>query len=241
MKYQNYHKHTCWSNIFTPDSTATIEDYIKRSLEIGSQVISSVEHGWQGHYYKVYEAVQKVNKKLEKMRENGGTNVPQNLKFVFGTEAYWVKNRYEKDNTNNHIIILARNEEGRRQINDILSEASISGYYYKPRVDLDLLLSLNPKDVFLTSACIGFYHYEDIEDIIVKLHNHFKESFYLELQYHNTDVQKKLNRYILDLSKKYGIDIIMGCDSHYINENDSEKLTNDEQSDKEQTLETKIS
>ena len=225
-EYQNYHKHTCWSNIFTPDSTATIEDYVKRTLELGNRVISSVEHGWQGHYYKVYEAVQNANKELEKRRKKGESNVPENLKFVFGTEAYWVKNRYEKDNANNHIIILARNEEGRREINDILSEASISGYYYKPRVDLELLLSLNPENVFLTSACIGFYHYDDVEDIIVQLHNHFKDNFCLELQYHNTEKQKQANKYILSISKKYDIDIIMGCDSHYIKEDDSKERNN---------------
>lgn len=226
MIFQNYHNHKSWSNIFIADSTTSIQDYVDRALELGHQVVSSVEHGWQGHYYKVYEAVKKVNEALQKRRDDGETNVPQNLKFIFGTEAYWVKNRFEKDNTNCHIIILAKNENGRRQINDILSEASITGYYYRPRVDIELLLSLNPNDVFITSACVAFYKYEDIENIINTLHNHFKDNFYLEVQYHNTDMQKEINKRILNISKKYNINLIMGCDSHYIYEDDYKERDN---------------
>lgn len=114
--FQNYHCHTYWSNIFTPDSPASIEDYVKRTLELGNQVISSVEHGWQGHYYKVYEAVKNANNNLKKRRDKGEENVPSDLKFIFGAEAYWVKDRHESDKTNSHIILLAKNEEGRREL-----------------------------------------------------------------------------------------------------------------------------
>ena len=109
---QNYHKHTSYSNIMTPDSAASYEDYAKRAVELGHKVISSVEHGWQGYYYQCYELAQKYG-----------------LKFIFGAEAYWVKDRkkeYEeidsktnkpklnkdgtikknKDKTNGHIILL---------------------------------------------------------------------------------------------------------------------------------------
>jgi DNA polymerase III alpha subunit (gram-positive type) len=68
--YQNYHKHTHDSNIMTPDSPVTIEDYAKRCVELGHKVLSSVEHGWQGQYYRVYETAKKYD-----------------LKFIFGTEA----------------------------------------------------------------------------------------------------------------------------------------------------------
>lgn len=224
--YQNYHKHDCWSNIFTPDSTVQIEDYIHRALELGHNVISSVCHGWQGNYYKVYEAVNKANQSLQRRRDKGEEDVPQDLKFIFGTEAYWVKDRKTDDKLNEHIIILAKNEEGRREINDILSEASISGYYYKPRIDLELLLSLNPNNVMVTTACVRFWDYEDVEDIVVKLFNHFKNNFYLEVQYHNIDKQKKLNKKILEISKKYNIQMIMGCDSHYIYPSDSTERDN---------------
>ena len=216
---QNYHRHTSYSE---GDSAAMPEEYAKRAVELGHKVISSVEHGWQGYYHKAFELAKEYN-----------------LKFVFGTEAYWVKDRqkeYEeinpdtgkpklnkdgtvktvKDRSNNHIIILAKNENGRRAINRILSDANETGYYYKPRIDLDLIFSLPPNDVFVTSACVGFWSYEDSDDIVIRMHNYFKDNFMLEIQNHNTEKQKKLNEHIKQLAKKYCIEIIVGLDSHYI-------------------------
>lgn len=206
---QNYHRHTCYSNIFIPDSAASNEEYAKRAVELGHKVLSSVEHGWQGYYFQTYELAKKYD-----------------LKCVIGAEAYWVKDRLEKDNSNHHIILLAKNNNGREALNDILSEANITGYYYKPRVDLDLILSLPADDIFITSACIAFSGYEDIDDIILRFHKHFKKNFMLEVQYHNTDPQKKWNEHLLSLSDKYNIEIIAGLDSHYINEEDSWKRDN---------------
>lgn len=196
---QNYHRHTSYSNIYVADSAAVNEDYAKRAVELGHKVISSVEHGWQGYYFETYELAKKYD-----------------LKFIFGAEAYWVKNRLEKDRTNGHIIMLAKNENGRRTINSILSTANEDGYYFRPRVDVELLLSLPADDVMITTACIAFWHYDDIEDILVQLHNHFKKNLFLEIQYHDTEPQAKLNQRILALSEKYGIEMIVGMDSHYI-------------------------
>lgn len=195
----NYHRHTSYSNIYIADSAATNEDYAKRAVELGHKVLSSVEHGWQGYYFETYELAKKYN-----------------LKFIFGAEAYWVKDRHEKDRTNGHIILLAKNEKGRQAINEVLSTANEDGYYFRPRVDLELLLTLPPDDVMVTSACIAFWHYDDIEEIVQKLHDHFKSNFYLEIQYHNTEAQINLNRRILDLSQKYDIEMVVGMDSHYI-------------------------
>lgn len=196
---QNYHRHTSYSNIYIADSAAVNEDYAKRAVELGHKVISSVEHGWQGYYFETFELAKKYD-----------------LKFIFGAEAYWVKDRHEKDRTNGHIILLAKNENGRRAINSILSTANEDGYYFRPRVDMELLLSLPADDVMVTTACIAFWHYEDIEDLLVQLHNHFKNNLFLEIQYHNTDPQINLNKRILALSEKYGIEMIVGMDSHYI-------------------------
>lgn len=196
---QNYHRHTSYSNIYVADSAAVNEDYAKRAVELGHKVISSVEHGWQGYYFETYELAKKYD-----------------LKFIFGAEAYWVKNRLEKDRTNGHIVMLAKNENGRRAINSILSTANEDGYYFRPRVDVELLLSLPADDVMITTACIAFWHYDDIEDILVQLHNHFKKNLFLEIQYHDTEPQAKLNQRILALSEKYGIEMIVGMDSHYI-------------------------
>lgn len=196
---QNYHRHTSYSNIYIADSAAVNEDYAKRAVELGHKVICSLEHGWAGYYFEAYELAKKYD-----------------LKFIFGCEAYWVKNRLEKDRTNGHIVLLAKNENGRRAINRIMSTANEDGYYFRPRVDLELLLTLPADDVMVTTACIAFWHYDDIEDILVQLHNHFKKNLFLEIQYHDTEPQIKLNKRILALSEKYSIEMIVGMDSHYI-------------------------
>jgi len=197
--YQNYHKHTHYSNIFTPDSATTIDDYAQRCKALGHKTLCSMEHGFQGRYYETYEVAKKYG-----------------LKFVFGVEAYWVKDRHDKDRTNAHICLLAKNETGRRDINRVLSEANIDGYYYKPRLDLELLLSMNPDNVVVSTACIGYWQYDDIIEITKDLHAHFEDNFYLEVQYHNTPSQKVLNDKILRLSSQIGAKLIMGCDSHFI-------------------------
>lgn len=198
---QNYHKHTCCSNIYTPDSPATYEQYAKRAVELNQKILCSLEHGWQGKYHECRE-----------------TAIKYGLKFIFGTEAYWVKDRHEKDKQNCHIVLLAKNENGRESINDVLSTANEDGYYYRPRLDEELLFSLPQNDVFVTSACVAFWQYEPeyVDDLVLKLHNYFKDNFMLEIQAHNTDKQKRLNARILELSKKYGIQMIVGLDSHYI-------------------------
>lgn len=200
------------------------EDYYKRALEVGGGIISSCEHGWQGRYVDCYELAHICknydpnNPVCEGCKKDNQScpNYKKSLTFVFASEAYWVKDRKQPDRTNCHIILAARNENGRQAINDILSEANISGYYFRPRIDLELLLSLPPDDVIITSACVAFWKYEDVEDCVVKMHSHFKNNFYLEVQYHHTDKQRELNRKVLQLAEKHNISIIMGCDSHYV-------------------------
>ena len=133
---------------------------------------------------------------------------------------------YKKDRSNCHIILLAKNEEGRRDINEVLSDANIDGYYGQPRLDMELLLKIKPENVMVTTACIAYWKYDDIEEITKTLHNHFGNNFFLEIQCHNTQAQKDLNKRILDISKKYGIDIIFGYDSHFIFEQDSVERDN---------------
>ena len=199
--FQNYHKHTYWSNIKVPDSATSLEEYCKRAVELGHGIICSLEHGWQGHYIECHQLAAKYG-----------------LKFVFGTEAYWVKDRHEKDGSNCHICILAKNENGRQAINDILSQAAIDGYYRQSRIDLPLIMTLPPEDVIITTACVAFWKYDDIDSIIKQLFNRFGKNFYLEVQYHNTPSQKQINKHILDLRKTLGIQLMMGCDSHYIDQ-----------------------
>ncbi len=208
MIFQNYHRHSMFTNIRVSDCVTSNDDYAKRAKELGHGIISTCEHGYQGRYIEGYELAKKYD-----------------LKFVFSVEAYWVKDRFEKDRTNCHIFLAARNENGRQAINDVLSEANITGYYGQARLDIDLLLSLPKDDIIVTTACVAFWKYDDAEEVVKKLYDHFGKNFYLEVQYHNTEKQAQINNMVLDLSEKYGIEIIMGCDSHYISEDNAWKRT----------------
>ena len=141
------------------------------------------------------------------------------MKYIHSAEAYWVKDRKEKDKANCHMMILAKNAEGRKDINFALSMANIDGYYYKPRIDLELLFNIPKENVIVTSACLSGWHYKDAEDIWLKVHDYFGDNFLLEVQAHNTEPQKRLNRKILKLAKEHNIQIICGLDSHYIDDN----------------------
>ena len=207
---ENYHKHTSFSNTSTPDSPVIMDDYVKREQELGAKCLFGGEHGNQGNFAENYFLAKK-----------------NNLKYVHSAEAYWVKNRHEKDRTNCHICIIALNNRARQELNYILSIANEDGYYGKPRIDLELILSLNPEDFIITSACLQGWKYDDADEIWLKIANHFGTNFFLEVQNHNTEKQKELNRHILSLAKEYDLQIICGLDSHYISVEKDEERRNE--------------
>ena len=180
----NYHKHTSLSNVYTKDSPITHKDYwdeLKKRYGEKECIYTTVEHGWAGNYFKTYDDLEKYNKKNN-----------THIRFVFGVEAYWVKDRHEEDKSNCHIILLARNDNGRKAINKIISIDNKDGYYYRPRIDFELLNMLPCEDVMITTACIAFWNkYDDIDNIVCHLSNKFKY-FYLEVQSHNTIPQQLL-------------------------------------------------
>lgn len=206
MIFQNYHRHSTYTNPKISDSIVTNEDYAKRAVELGHGIISTMEHGYQGRYIEGYRLAKQYN-----------------LKFLFGTEAYWVKDRFEKDGTNCHIFIGAKNDNGRRALNSVLSEANLTGFYKQARLDIPLIKTLPQNDVWITTACVAFHKYENTDDIIKEFHDYFGDNFFLEVQYHNTDSQKSLNEHLLKLKDAIGAQIIMGCDSHYIFEKDANR------------------
>ena len=203
---ENYHCHKDFSNVTLADSPSSIADYAKRIKEFGTVCLFSGEHGNQGNQFEVYECAEK----------NG-------LRYVHSAEAYWVKDRHSEDNTNCHMMIVATNAEGREDLNYILSIANEDGYYYRPRIDLELLLSVKPENFIVTSACIAGWKYPDADDIWLKVAKHFGENFFLEVQTHDTESQKQLNAHILRLAEEHNLQIICGLDSHYINPSDDAK------------------
>lgn len=214
----NYHKHTSLSNRYMKDSPLLPIDYwneLKARYGDKSCIYTTVEHGWAGNYFKQYDDLEKFNKK-------NGTNI----RWIYGAEAYWVKDRHESDRSNCHIVLLARTDKGRKAINKILSIANKDGYYARPRIDLELICQLPYDDVMITTACVAFWNkYDDIGDIVRHLAESFPH-FYLEVQAHNTPAQKELNRRIIKISEALNVPIIAGCDSHVITE--SQMLDRDE-------------
>ncbi|MCC0678440.1 MULTISPECIES: PHP domain-containing protein [unclassified Clostridioides] len=210
MRYNNYHSHKIYSNIRTLDVITKPQQYIDRTIELGHTTYFTTEHGYQGN---VHEAKTLCDK--------------SNLKMIVGAEFYYVNNINEKDRGNYHLIIIAKNNNGYKQINKALSLANTNGYYYKPRIDEKILFEIfKPEDVVITTACVaGVLKLENREELIIKLKNHFKDNFFLEVQSHPHKTQVLHNVDVLELSKKYNIDIIHANDSHYIYPEESKYRT----------------
>lgn len=207
-RYNNYHRHDFYSNLRSLDCVVKPIEYIERAKELDGDkaILFTTNHGFQGNIHEYYTLA----------KEN-------NIKLIVGVEAYYVENRKEKDKSNYHIVIIAKNNQGYKEINKIMSEANISGYYYKPRIDDELLFSLNPSNVIITTACVAgrLRNLEGAEEWILRMKEHFKDSFYLEVQNHNVDIQKEYNKRLLEYADKYNIQIIHANDSHYIKPEDA--------------------
>lgn len=240
MLMENYHKHTTWSDLVQIDSATSVEDFMRISDSYGCKYYFSGEHGYAGEWLKMYDICKSTldDKTREKMR------IRNPIGFRYSVEAYWVKDkekifyetytdkkgkeqiREKKDNANCHMVIVARTYNAMRKLNYIISCGHVDGFYYKPRIDLKLLFELNKDDVYITSACIAGWKYEDAEDVWLKIWEHFGDSFFLEYQANNTKEQKDLNKKIYEMSQKYGIQTIIGLDTHYISQEDCIKRDN---------------
>lgn len=207
-RYNNYHKHTHYSNLATLDSCAKPIDYINRAKELGHTTYFTTEHGWQGNIFEAFRLCQ----------EN-------DIKPIYGAEVYYVDDASVKeDRKNYHLMLVAMTNKGRKEINKIISKAYTEGFYYKARIDLKSLLSLSPEDVVVTTACIAtrmFKGNDWKEKFFLPVYKHFGNHFFLEVQNHNEPIQKKLNKMILDLKKEYDVGLIHANDSHYIYPKDS--------------------
>ena len=202
MRYNNFHKHTMYSNLRTLDCVSKPIDYINRAKELGHITYFTTEHGYQGNIFEAYTLCQ----------EN-------DLKCIYGVEAYYVDDIEDKTSrAMYHLILVAMTENARRHINRIMSVANTTGYYYKPRIDLNLLLSLPGDEVVVTTACIAGRMFKDgwEEKFLHPIYRHFGNNFYLETQCHPDIKQAEHNRMIMDVRRKYNIPIIHANDSHYI-------------------------
>jgi DNA polymerase III alpha subunit len=176
---------------------------MKRAVELGHTEYVTTEHGFQGNIFEAYTLCQKYG-----------------LKCIYGVEAYYVDDMYDKTSrANYHIMLVAMTEKARKEINRILSIANTDGFYYKPRIDMKCLLSLTPTDTVVTTACVAsrMFKGDDWEEkFLIPLYKHFGSNLYLEVQNHNAPVQIEHNKKLLEVKNKYGIQLIHANDSHYI-------------------------
>lgn len=207
-RYNNYHKHDHLSSIFgMPDSNTKIENYVKRSIELGHTNLFTTNHGTMGD---IPEA--------KTVSETYG------LKCIAGIEGYIVPDPLQKDNRNYHIVIIPRTNTARRKLNLITSRANIEGFYYRPRIFPQDLLTLDKDDVYITTACVaGLLRDDDSVNLLFKpLAEHFKQNMFIEVQTHPQQIQKDINLKGLYLAREYDLGLIAANDSHYIYPQDAE-------------------
>lgn len=201
MRYNNYHKHDHISNIYTPDTNTHAEAFIQKCVEYGHTNYFTTNHGSMGDIFEARTLCDKYG-----------------IRCLAGLEGYIVPDPLEKDKSNYHIIIIPKTDTARKKVNYVSSHANIDGYYYKPRIFIRDLLDLDPDDVYITTACCAGLLKDDvsINKIFLPLYQHFGKNIFLEIQSHNVEIQKEINRKALQLSDKYGLDLIAANDSHYI-------------------------
>ncbi len=201
MEYCNYHKHDHVSSITTPDTNIRCEEYIKRAVELGHTTYFTTNHGTGGDIFEAKTICDKYG-----------------IRCLFGIEGYIVPNPLEKDNRNYHIIIIPKTNKARKKVNLLNSRANEEGFYYKARIFVEDLLALDKNDVYITTACVaGLLRDDDsYNQIFLPLVKHFKDNMMLEVQTHNVDIQKQINKKCIDLSEKFNLKLIAANDSHYV-------------------------
>lgn len=213
LLYYPYHVHSNYSNMLTqPDSTMSIMDYAKEFKRRNVPVLCITEHGNRSNVWEQAEIASKMSDENFKMKP------------IAGAEVYFVPDRNPelKDGRNFHLVLLAKNNDGLRQMNAILSEANISGFHGKARVDFELLSRLDYRNFMVTTACVGGpLSDEHGVKYCNQLHEIFRENFFLEVQHHPQQIQVEHNFKILQLYKRYGWPLIYGTDSHYIKREDA--------------------
>lgn len=199
--YVVYHLHTENSLL---DSCTNYKLYVDKAKELGQTAIAFTEHG------NIYNWIEK------KMYcdEN-------NIKYIHGIECYLTETLNEKIRDNYHTVLLAKNYKGVKEINKLIELSTRDDHiYYKPRISFEEFLSLSD-NVIKISACLASPLNKmrgKAESIRVydKLCNHYD---YFEIQPHiNSDEQIDYNKYLYKLSQKYNKPLIMGTDTHSINQ-----------------------
>ncbi|MBE0661231.1 MAG: DNA polymerase III subunit alpha [Bacteroidales bacterium] len=213
-EFAHLHVHTQYSIL---DGAASIPALLKRASELGMKALAITDHG---NMYGTLEFSEKA--------------IKQGIKPIIGCEIYVSRtSRFDKrgrqDRSGHHLILLAKNMEGYRNLSILCSKGFIDGFYYTPRIDKELLRQ-HSKGLIASSACLGGELAQAImkigEEKALSLIEEYKEIFgddyYLELMDHGLEEQKKVNEVLIRLSKQTGVKLIATNDVHFINEKDFE-------------------
>jgi DNA polymerase-3 subunit alpha len=200
------------------DGLAKIDDIIDKVKELGMTSVALTDHG------TMYGAIEFY----EKAKAKG-------IKPILGCEVYESIRTMDEKTTNDarryHLILLVKNATGYKNLVKIVTEAHLRGFYYKPRVDFELL-EKHSEGLIAMSACLQgrIPHLllsnkkEEAEEMALKYEKIFgKGNYYLEIQQHlGIPEQARANQMVIELSKKTGIPLIATNDSHYVNKDDAE-------------------
>lgn len=187
------------------DSVTKFTEYIEKAEELGMKAIAFTEHG------SVFSWV----KKKETCEKHG-------LKYIHACEFYLTETIDEKVRDNYHLCLFARNWEGVKEINKLLSIANDrqdGHFYFVPRITFDELYNTS-NNIIVSTACLGGVFKTKNKELLKQFINFLvsnKNRCFLELQHHNVDDQKDLNRKLLKLSKKTGLKYIITTDTHALN------------------------
>ena len=221
-QFTHLHVHTQYSIL---DGAAAIKPLLKRAKELGMTALAITDHG---NMYGV--------KEFHDAAEKEGT------KPILGCEVYVAGgSRFDKsgkDDRGDHLILLAKNLEGYHNLSKIVSYAFTEGFYYRPRVDKELL-RLYHDGIICCSACLGGElpqaimrgDMQEARRVVEEFVSIFGEDYYLELQLHQSGIprideqvyenQKKVNAVLLQLAAEYGVKYICSNDVHFIMADDA--------------------
>ena len=201
--YTVLHCHTELSNGTTNiDSVTKYEDYIKRASELGMKSIAITEHGNILSWLKKKDCCEKYG-----------------LKYIHGIEAYLTETTDTKVRDNYHCCLYARNWEGVKELNKLISNSynrNDNHFYYTPRILIDDLFKTSD-NIIVASACLGGVFNKGNDEVKKRMLDFFiknKDRCFLEIQHHNVKDQIEYNKYLFKLSQEYGLKLVTNTDTH---------------------------
>ena len=216
MAFAHLHVHTEYSLL---DGSNKIKEYVARVKELGMTAAAITDHGVMYGVIDFYKAANAAG-----------------IHPILGCEVYVAPNsRFDRENVSGedryyHLVLLAENNTGYSNLVKIVSKGFVDGYYYKPRVDMEVLNTYHEGVIALSACLAGEVQrylargmYEKAKETAFKYQDCFgKGNFFLELQDHGIPEQKMVNQELLRLSKETGIELVTTNDVHYTYAEDAE-------------------